>query len=257
MPFFENDLLLRGLNRVRDALDPLLRFDYTTKNYADNFKHNVIYEHFFGNLPNSWGTQNTGGGSSTTVNSISAQDSFGIIRHSTGTSSTGRSAIHTGQNMTLLGGSSVHSFGGRFRVPTLSIATQRFTIRKGLSNAVTGATDPTDGVYLRHTDNINGGFIQLVCRRANIEAVFNSTFGFAANDWINWRIEINAALNQVDLYLGLNNNQPAFVGSVTSSASIPLNTTVLGMWSGIFKSVGETARKMDVDLLFYDIRNLV
>lgn len=238
-------------------VDPLSAQDGMTKNYVDNFKLQVFHEHFFGNLPNSWGTQNTGAGAATTVNSIAAQNAFGLINCSTGTAATGRSAIHTGQNMTLIGGNTIHSFGGRFRLPVLSVAAQRFVIRKGLSNAVTAAGDPTDGIYLRQSDNINSGFIQLVCRRASVESVFNTTLAFAVNNWINWRIEVNAALTQADIYLGLNNAQPTFRGSVTTATSFPLATTTLGFWSGIFKTVGTTARTMQDDILFYDLRNIV
>ena len=256
MPLYENDLKLNNQNRVRDALDPLLPFDYVTKNYKDNLIYRVFEEHFFGNLPNSWGTQNTGGGTSTTVNSVSAQNAFGVIVKNSGTNAIGYSAFHSGQIQTRIGGSTVHSFGGRFRVPVLSVAAQRFNIRAGLSNAVTAALDPTDGIYIRHKDDVNSNFIQLVCRRASVESVFNTTFGFAANDWINWRIEVNAALTQVDLYLGLNGAQPVFVGSVTSVASIPLGTTALGFWASINKTIGTTARTLETDMVFYDLRNI-
>jgi len=252
----ETDLDFQNLNRVTNMVDPVSLQDGATKNYVDNFKLQVFHEHFFGNLPNSWGTSNSGTGTATTVNSITNINAFGIIQLSTGTTATGRASINTGQNMTRVGGSSVHSFGGRFKVPVLSVATQRFTIRKGLTNAVTGTTDPTDGIYLRYTDNLNAGQIQLVCRRASVETVFNTAIAVVTEQWINWRIEVNAALTQVDIYCAVDNNQPAFLGSVTSVTSIPLNTTVLGFWNSIIKSVGTTARLMHDDLVFYDIRNI-
>lgn len=255
MPSFETDINLLDNNRVRGMLDPIASSDSANKNYVDNFKHQVFQEHFFGNLPNSWGTQNTGTGATSVVNSTALNKAFGILLNNTGTTTSGRSAIHTGQNMTKLG-DCIHSFGGRFTVPILSTAAQRFTIYKGLSNSVTTAGDPTNGIYLRMVDNINSGRIQLVSRRASVESVVNSNLTITTADWVNWRVEIDPTLTIVSLYIGLNSNPPTFIGNIPNINSIPLDSTILGFWSGIFKSTGNTSRTLQTDLVFYDIRYL-
>ena len=255
MRSFETDINLLDNNRVRGMLDPLVASDSANKNYVDNFKHQVFQEHFFGNLPNSWGTQNTGGGANSVLNSTALNKSFGILLNNTGTSSSGRSAIHTGQNMTKIG-DCIHSFGGRFTIPVLSTPTQRFTIRKGISSSVTAAGDPTNGIYIRIVDNINSGRVQLVSRRASVESVVDSNISFTVDDWINWRVEINSQLTEISLYLGLNSQAPIFIGNIPNINTIPLNSTIFGFWSCIFKNIGTTSRTLQTDLVFYDIRYL-
>ena len=246
---------------MRDMADPSLRFDYSTRNYVDNLKYKAVYDHFFGNLDNRWNSSVNGGllivPGSITTNVGALLDSFGVALFDTGNQNNGYANLHTGANMTLIGGNSVHSFGGRFKIPVLSVAAQTFTARYGLTNDPTSSAEPNSGVFLRYNYNVNGGLFQLVCRRAGTEAVFNTTMAFTINDWVNFRIEINAALTQVDLYLSVNNAQPVLVGSVTTTTAIPLNTTTMGFYASIVKTAGFTARQLYVDHLFYDIRFMI
>lgn len=218
-----------------------------------SFSTQVFREHFFGNLTNNWGTFNVGAGSLNTVNVTGQQTRFGIIRHATGTTATGTAGIHTGQAMTQIGGIKTHIFGGVFSLQAASSATQRFIIRAGLSNNVTVGADPTDGIYIRYTDNINSGRLQLVCRRASVEAVFNSVFTPTLNENVNWYVVVNGALTSADLYISTAQNNPTLAGSVTTAANFPLNSTVLGFMQHIQKTVGITTSLFDVDLSFYDL----
>ena len=121
----------------------------------------------------------------------------------------------------------------------VSSAAQRYTTRVGLASSALNA-EPTAGIYCRYSDNINGGFIQCVCRLAGVESVLNSgTAGGTGK--VRARIQI---INGTDVYFYLNNIKTT--GSITSS--IPLNTAMF-FGAGIVSSVGTTAKRLYVDYM--------
>lgn len=220
--------------------------------FAD-FSTRVFESDFSGNLDSFFGTFNSGAGSSTQVNVNAIQDSYGVLLLNTGTTATGTAGIHTGAAMTLLGGVSTHIISGKFRVPVLSTAAQRHTFRAGLGNNVTVGADPTDGIYIRLVDNLNTGRIQLVCRRASAEAVFNSTTTILANTWYQFAIVINPALTSAALYVVSGTGSLILEGSVITAANFPLTSTVLGWFTHVQKSIGTTTSQLQLDKVAYDL----
>jgi hypothetical protein len=188
------------------------------------------------------------------MNPTALQNTFGYVDQRTGTTASGSAIIHSGQQSALLGGLTRHIFGGKFRVPVLSTSGERFTLRVGLTNAVTGAGDPTNGIYVRSVDNISGSILHLVCRKANVEATLNGNTNHGANDWVNWRVEVDSSLNFVYFYMSLNNQALQYVGVISNASAIPLATTALGFAIKNTKSVGLTQRNIYHDLVFYDMK---
>lgn len=253
-----SDLDFKNVCRGINHIDPSDRYDISNRNYVDNFKHKVIDDHFYGQtLSTRWTTVFNGGilivPGSANPNSSVGQSAFGILGLDSGNRAAGLACIHSGGSSTYIGGV-VHSFGGRFRIPTLSSAAQRFIVRIGLSDtAATG--EPTNGVFLRYSDNVNSGRFQLVCRNTNTETAFDTGVAAVANTWVNFRIEINAAGAVVGVYLTTGNTFPAtLLGTITTGSSIPSGSTALGLFAMIAKTVGGTARQVELDEVFYDLR---
>lgn len=110
------------------------------------------------------------------INPVIPPFNLGARRCATGTTATGRAAIHGSTSISsiqwasFLGSANTSiTFRADFFLPEASDASNRYTLRVGLMNSLTG--DSTDGVYARYTDNVNGGDWQFVLRKSNVETV--------------------------------------------------------------------------------------
>lgn len=180
----------------------------------------------------------SGSGSSNSFSQLNNFDT--VLQSSTGTSAPG-SAYWRSNGLFICNNTKVYETWLEFDMQwsAVSSAAQRYTTRVGLASSALNA-EPTAGIYCRYSDNINGGFIQCVCRLAGVESVLNSgTAGGTGK--VRARIQI---INGTDVYFYLNNIKTT--GSITSS--IPLNTAMF-FGAGIVSSVGTTAKSLYVDYM--------
>ena len=232
-----DELLLRktldnSLNRLRlDYLPPII--PYASWQWLfDDFLNNAG---FSPGLVSS--VSGTGAAHSVGTGEASAP---GVISSSTGTTATGRAGLSTGATSYRLGqGKCV--FEARAQIPTLSNATDTFTVRLGFLDSV--SAESTDGVFFRYTHGTNSGNWQGVCRSNNVESVTNFTTAPVTTGWQKLNLNVYADGSRVDFTIGgttqaVTTNIPTAAGRET------------GVGYFILKSVGTTARAINLDYLY-------
>lgn len=188
---------------------------------------------------------NSGAGAAQSALSTPSYDRPGVISNSTGTTTTGRSAITSVASSMRLG------FGRclcetALNIPALSNSTQRFKVIIGFVNILSG-NQPSEGVYWRYGDNDNTGKWQAVCTTGGVETTIDSGVTVAAATWYNLAVDINSDGSIATFWL---NN--SIVGTITTN--IPLSTAIQSAVS-IRKTAGTTARTVQIDY-FYAGMNL-
>lgn len=178
-------------------------------------------------------------GSIAQLASTSAKNDYGVVRLSCGTASNGVTSIVRGVHANptnIVLGLGVISRKWRFKVPTLSDATNRFAINLGFRT--NWQTSSTDYIVVSYTDSTNSGKLYIA---SLVASVASSTFGnhtLVADTYVEVELRINAAGTSAELY----------VNGVLDCTHSTLPTSA-AMMEGFFiaKSVGTTARTLDVD----------
>lgn len=173
----------------------------------------------------------------TAVQQSSEAGHIGIVRFTTGTSTTGRGGLATVGDVAILGSGKMR-FLSLVRITTLSDGTQTFTFNAGLGNAM-GSTTQSDGITFRYGHSINGGKWQLVTDAASSENTADSGVTVVAGSWYLLEFEVNAAGTSVEFFIN-----GTSVGTI--SATIPTATMRI-IAGNIVKSAGSTARTFDAD----------
>jgi hypothetical protein len=193
-----------------------------------------------------YGTMQSGAGTSGAINvaGVLTQGVIGVLTLNSGAGATGARGVNTGQNLLRIGGKGV-GFGCSWYLPVVSDATNRFTVRIGMSSAVTTVGDST-GIYFRYNDSVAGGVIQGVCRNGVTETVVNSTVVPVANTVYECYLYVNPLANSVSFYVN-----EVLIGTVTTN--IVSSATPLGLFALIQKSVGGTARQLCLDEWYSEV----
>ncbi len=199
----------------------------------------IVYEHF---LSATTALINT---FAITVNGASASGSPisgdigrpGIIRLTTGTTSTGRTSLNSLINGIRFGNGS-YIFETAIMIPTSSDPSNRFTLYIGFGDN-TGAGDMIDGAYFQYND-ANGNNWQIKTASNSIRTTTTTTIGIVGNTWTKLKVVV-ADVQQAYFYVNnvlagsINNNVPQGSGRET------------GLIFKIEKSVGTTARTVSID----------
>lgn len=167
-------------------------------------------------------------------------DYFGLNVFQTGTSTTGRAYIGSGNfvNKLKLGGREV-VFEMRARVETLSSSTQRFMACGGLMDNNSIALN-ANGVWFCYSDNESGGQWQLKARSGGgTVSVVTGGSAVVANQWYILKLVVSADGSKADFYI-----DEVYIGSITSN--IP-TTNPVRMELIIEKSVGTLNRTWSCD----------
>lgn len=172
---------------------------------------------------------------------------IGVVRSTTGTTATGRSAVATAANTFVLG-NGTWVYETPVNVTTLSTSVEGFAFLSGFID-VLSAVNQVDGVYFLYdergssTGSTASANWQCVTSSNSVRTFTTTTTAVGANTWVLLRIEINAAASSV--VFKIDGNTVA-----THTTNIP-NTTGRETGFGwlIMKSVGTTARTVDLDYL--------
>lgn len=221
------------LHRLRlDYVPPLL--PYAAWNwFFEDFLNNAGFQ---GNLV----AASSGTGAALSAGTGEA-DAPGILSAATGTTATGRTGLMTGAAALRLGqGRCI--FEARVRIPTLSNATDTFTVRLGYLDSISG--EPVDGAYFRYTHGNNSGNWQGVCRSNNAESSTNFTTAPVTTGWQKLSLNVYADGSRVDFTIG--GTTQAVTTNIPTSAG-----RETGIGAAILKSVGTTARTMLLDYLYH------
>lgn len=193
---------------------------------------------------------NSGTGAATSTQATDGSGRVGLVRSTTGTTATGRTAVATGGSVVRTGGGT-WVYENSLNITTTSTVTERFQLAIGFIDTYTAANQ-VDGIYFLYDE---GGVSTSSTASGNWQTVTvsNSTRTFNQNSqnttavtqgtWITLRIEINAAANSV--LFKINGTTVA-----THTTNIP---TGAGRETGfgwlLIKSIGTTARTVDFDYL--------
>ncbi|HSX17210.1 MAG TPA: hypothetical protein VLH86_03860 [Patescibacteria group bacterium] len=168
----------------------------------------------------------------------------GIVQLSTGTTTNGDAEV--GSNDTgsayLLGGGDFWRWETDLRLPTLSDATNTYTVRAGF-NEGNGIVEPTDGCYFKYSNGVNTGKWQGNCFSNSAGTQCDTTITVAAATFYRLTIVINSAGTNVDFQVN---------GTTMCSiaATIPTGAGRETSWNvGIVKSASTTARTIELDYI--------
>ena len=189
----------------------------------------------------------TGTGATTaTSNATIATNRPGTFRSTTGTTATGRAAFGSTLNSLALGSGEAF-YETAVNVATLSNATERFSTIVGFYDSTTA--NQVDAVAFVYDE---GGVSTGSTASANWQVVTSSNStrtwtttsnAVSAATWVKLGILVNAAGTSVGFYI--NGTLVA-----THTTNIPTGTTrAVGFGSQMLKSIGTTARTMDIDYI--------
>jgi hypothetical protein len=212
----------------------------------------VIQYNFFEDFVNPTIVTNLASGPTGAGAGVSATTSEGhrpgIARHSTGTTTTGRSCLSF-HSSAFQFGSTTWTCEGPHRVNILSVLAERFTYLFGFGDLNTGINQ-ADGCYFLYdeggvTTGSPGGSANWQCVTvSNSSRTFTTTsVPVAAATWYKLTIEVNAAGTSV--VFKINGTTVA-----THSTTVPTGGgRETGFINTLLKSLGTTARTVDVDYI--------
>lgn len=192
---------------------------------------------------------NSGTGAATSAQATDNSGRIGLVRSTTGTTATGRTAVTTNISAIRLGGGT-WVYETYVNIATLSTSAERYQLAIGFIDATTAANQ-VDGAYILYdeggvsTGSTAAAYWQTVTT-SNSVRTFNTSLSqvtVSAATWVKLRIEVNAAASSITFYV----NGSAIA---THTANIP---TAAGRETGfgwlLIKSVGTTARTVDFDYI--------
>ncbi len=184
----------------------------------------------------------TGAASATNTTSVNNLGRPGIMSLTTGTTATGRAALHLGTVTTQLDGGAIEYRTNVF-IPSLSDGTNTYLLRVGLGDQTT-ATDFTDGVYFEYVSGTSLEW-RIATASNNTRTKVNSGTLVATNAWQNLRFVVEEDASSVEFFVN-----SISVGTV--STNIPIGTTrLLGPIYVLAKSLGTTARLVYFDYFLF------
>lgn len=203
-----------------------------------------LFEDFFSsvnpNFETGWTRTVSGTGASTSVliGSAAGKGTFGVVRLTTGTTATGRTALHRGVNNLYLQTDDTEYGYAEFsvRVTTLSTDLEAFDVRVGLGDS-TGVATWADGIYFYYDHTASPNWIV----RTSIGGSTTETITTVAVSTTNY--QRLAATFSASAGLIFYINGVAVAQHVTN---IPLEANI-GVASQILKTAGLTARTVDID----------
>lgn len=222
--------------------------------YSPFNKNTGFFEDFINNAtitPYMISTVATGTNTVATIPTFGGTDQrIGILLQSTGASATGTAFLTGGGTISLLNlgnlaiGNSV-TVAINIRIPTLSVGGQRFIYFFGLGDQ-NGATESTDGAYFKYTDNLSAGQFEFVTANNSTRVATASGITVAAGTQYNLKVIVTNILGTLTAFWYINGNQ---VGTTTTG--LPITTgRDLTIFTGIQKTVGTTARTVEVDWVY-------
>ena len=173
-------------------------------------------------------------------------NAVGAMRSGLGTLSGNRTSISSLTMACLALGAGAARYAGRFRLASLSDAVNTWTMRCGFIDSVTA--ESVDGVFIRYTDNVNGGRFQAVCRENSVETMVDTGVSAATGTTYKLVIEVNALATSA--VFKINGNTVA-----TIAANIPNGAgREMGYGISTIRTVGTAAvNSYEVDYLLAEV----
>lgn len=201
--------------------------------------------------PNPLPIVSSGTGATSAAQAIAATNRPGVIRSTTGTTATGRSSLLTAVTSVALG-AGVTIVEAAVNVTTLSDVTNRFQLVVGMLDTQTAANQVDAVAFVYDEGGVSTGSSasanwQCVCVANSVRTWSTTSVPVSAGSWVKLRIEINAAGTSVTFFIN-----DASVATI--AANIPTGTArALGFGWLLIKSLGTTARTVDLDYIGFDL----
>lgn len=228
--YFVNSAGATDADKQRKATPGDIIFDYRNSSWG--------FADFQFSQDQYFGQGTSGSGASIGSSSAAAGNHPGVYSHETGTDTTGQAQTQTNNAYGFqTGGGQMRLVFGVKTGGSLSDGTNRYTLAMGLADGTAHA--PSNCVFVRYRDDVNGGKWQLVCRAGGSESVADIGVTVVADTWYRIVIDINAAGDGV---VATVNGTPS--GTVTTN--IPSNQMYL-VAMAIIKSLGTTSRDAHLD----------
>ncbi|WP_407522654.1 hypothetical protein PDL71_15410 [Lacibacter sp. MH-610] len=190
---------------------------------------------------------NSGASAATSAQTTDATNRVGLVRTTTGTTATGRSYVNTASAAIRLGGG-WWKYETMVNVTTLSTGTERYQLLFGFFDTYTAANQ-VDGVYFLYdeggvsTSSAASANWQIVTASNSARTFTTTSTAVSAATWVRLTVIVNADATSAQFFVN-----GTSVG--VHSTNIPSGTgRELGFGWGMIKSVGTTARTLDVDYL--------
>lgn len=183
----------------------------------------------------------------TAAQASDASNHPGLVRSTTGTTATGRTAPATATSFMRLGGGEV-LYETLLNVTALSTGTERFQLVVGFLDTLTAANQVDAVAFVYDEGGVSTGSTasanwQCVCAANSTRTWAGSGQAVAAATWVKLGILVNAGGTSVDFLIN---------GTVVATTTTNIPTAAgreLGFGWLLIKSVGTTARTVDFDYL--------
>lgn len=190
---------------------------------------------------------NSGTGAATSTQATDNNGRIGLVRSTTGTTATGRTAVASGGSVVRTGGGT-WVYENSLNITTTSTVTERFQLALGFIDTYTAANQ-VDGIYFLYdeggvsTSSTASGNWQCVTVSNSTRTFTTTSTAVTQGTWVTLRIEVNAAANSV--VFKINGTTVA-----THTTNIPTGSgRETGFGWLLIKSIGTTARTVDFDYL--------
>jgi hypothetical protein len=188
----------------------------------------------------------TGAQSSPTTLGINSTDMcIGVLELETGTTSTGRTAINTGDDQ-LLFGYAQFATEWRLVMTTLSSSTQEYDVYVGFIDNSASTGEPVDGVYFKYDRNTSVNWVMTTAVNS-IRTNTTSTVAVTATaPFQKLRIVVNSTGTSAEFFIN-----GVSVGTIATN--IPTGAgRFTGFGAKIVKSVGTTNRQVNLDYATFE-----
>lgn len=162
----------------------------------------------------------------------------GVWRLATGTASSGRASLILGDLPNITLGAGLIRLPFRFRVPTLSDASNRFIAQAGFRDSWSSGV--TNALFFSYSDNVNGGALVLEAWVGGVKTSVNGSTALTAGTWVSGVLEAAEDGSEAKLYIG---------ASVEATVSSGLPTGAMSVGAIMNKTVGTVSRNFDLDYL--------
>ena len=170
---------------------------------------------------------------------------MGAVEVVTGTDTTGRSYLTSGDTLTMFTGGCFLYACRAVANTTLSDGTERYQIRCGFHDASSG-TDAVDGAYWEYDDSVSGDWRTVTSSNSTKTKTTVTGFTVSVTVYHTLGIFVNYDGTQVD-YFYMTGGDAVTVAGTSHTTNIPPNTRYFGVAAGINKTAGTTSRRADFD----------
>jgi hypothetical protein len=189
------------------------------------------------NFGNS-GAGSTGNGNGTTQSVAGVR---GVIRCSTGTTTTGLGGFYGYQAMFHSDGTSTYET--KIKLSQLSDGTDTYTVYIGLGDQGGNSTEHNYGVYFMYTSGVSANWVVKNAKAGTRTSMTTSTA--VTTSWTKLKFVVNAAGTSTEFFVN-----GSSVGSISSNIPSDYNFTP-SFNTKIVKSAGTTSCHLDTDYLWY------